>query len=70
MANKFKITMKNGSVFYVETKWMDLCSIEMELNNCLPYARIGGKLFAKDAIASVEKIEEEKLTEEKENEHE
>ena len=68
MDNKFKITMKNGSVLIAETKWIDLGSIENELNNHEPFVRIGITVLAKDAIASIEKIEEAKLeTAEKEN---
>lgn len=64
---KYKITMKNGTALVVESKWVELYTILTDLNNHQPFIEIGCVLIAKDAIASIEKLEEEKLTEEKEN---
>ncbi len=64
---QYKITMKNGTALVVESKWIELYTILTDLNGHQPFFEIGCAIIAKDAIASIEKLEEEKLTEEKEN---
>jgi hypothetical protein len=67
---KYKITMKDGTAFVVESKWIELYTIITDLINPQPFYEIGCVIIAKDAIAFIEKIEEEKLTEEMENRYE
>lgn len=65
--NRYRVTLKSGKVFEAENKWLDIYTIFSGLNNREPFIQIGDTVFAKDDIAVVQKIEEEKLeTEEKE----
>ena len=66
--NRFKILLKDGTVAEVESKWLDISSIHNSLCDPLPFIFIGKAVIAKDSIAMIQKIEEEKLeTAEKEN---
>ena len=61
--NRFKILLKDGTVAEVESKWLDASSIHHSLCDPLPFIHVGNKVFAKDSIAMIEKVE----TAEKEN---
>ena len=66
--HKYKVTLKNGEVAFAEQEFLDVYTIKSMLNEYQPFVTIGSNVFAKDAIAMIEKIEEEKLeTAEKEN---
>lgn len=69
--HKYKVTLKNGVVAFAEQEFLDLYTIKSTLNEHQPFVTIGSNVFAKEAIAMIQKVEEEKLeTAEKENEHE
>ena len=66
--NKYKVALKCGAVAYAECKYVDILTVQSMLNEHQPFIRIGDSVFAKDTIAMIEKIKEEKLeTAEKEN---
>ena len=66
--HKYKVTLKNGKVAFVEQEFLDVYTIKSTLNEHQPFVTIGNTVFAKDSIAMIQKIEEEKLeTVEKEN---
>ena len=66
--NRYKVLLKDGTVSVVESKWLDITSIHISLCDPLPFIYIGTTVFAKDSIAMIQKIEEEKLeTAEREN---
>ena len=66
--NRFKILLKDGTIAEAESKWLDISSIHNSLCDPLPFIYIGKTVVAKESIAMIQKIEEEKLeTTEKEN---
>ena len=66
--HKYKVTLKNGEVAFVEQEYLDAYSLKSSLNEHQPFVTIGCNVFAKDAIAMIQKIEVEKLeTAEREN---
>ena len=65
---KYKVTLKNGEVAFAEQEFLDVYSLKSAMNEHQPFITIGRNVFAKDAIAMIQKVEEEKLeTAEKEN---
>ena len=66
--NRFKFLLKDGTIAQAESQFLDITSIHNSLCDPLPFIYIGGTVFAKDRIAMIAKIKEEKLeTTEKEN---
>lgn len=66
--HKYKVTLKNGEVAFAEQEFLDVYTLKSTLNEHQPFVTIGGIVFAKDAIAMIQKIEDEKLeTTKKEN---
>lgn len=64
----YKVTLKNGEVAIAEQEFLDVYTLKSALNEHQPFINIGRNVFAKDAIAMIQKIEVEKLeTAEKEN---
>ena len=66
--HKYKVALKCGAVAYAECQYIDILTVQSMLNEHQPFIRIGDSVFAKDTIAMIEKIKDEKLeTAEKEN---
>ena len=66
--NRYKVTLKNGTVFEAENRWLDTYSLHHALCDREPFIQLGDTVVAKDTIAVIQKIVEEKLeTTEKEN---
>ena len=66
--HKYKVTLKNGEVAFAEEKFFDVYTLKSTLNEHQPFFTIGGNVFAKDSIAMIQEIVEEKLeTAEKES---
>ena len=57
----YKVTLKNCEVAFAEQEFLDVYTIKSTLNEHQPFFTIGVNVFAKDSIAMIQKIEEEKL---------
>lgn len=57
----YKFVMKSGVVTTAENEWLSLSTLHGLLNERNPFIQVGDKVFAKDAISHIEKIEEMKL---------
>ena len=57
MMKKYKVYLKDGTVEDAECKWTDLMTVESLLDDSKRFIRIGNKVFAKDFIAKIIKIE-------------
>ncbi len=55
--NEFRVFLKNGMRIHAESKYIDIMTIHSMLNEHQPFMQIGDKVFAKDTIAMIEKIE-------------
>ena len=65
---KYKVILKSGAVVYADCQYFDIITIEALLNERNPFIKIGDTVLAKEQIAVIQKITEEKLdTTEKEN---
>ena len=58
---QYKFVMKSGKVSFVNTKWIELSTINGMLDSHSPFIMVGDKVFAKDDISTIEEI---KTTEE------
>ena len=54
---KYKVYQKDGTVENAECPWTDLLTMESMLDDSKRFLRIGNKVFAKDYIAKIIKIE-------------
>ena len=54
---KYKVYLKDGTVENAECQWTDLLTMESMLDDSKRFLRIGNKVFAKDYIAKIIKIE-------------
>ena len=64
--NRYKVTLKNGTVVEAENKWLEPDGIHRHLCNTDTFIQIGDTVVAKNAIAVIQKIEDEKLEKEEE----
>ena len=56
--NRYRVTLKSGTVYEAENRWLDTGTIHHELCNREPFIQIGDTVIAKDTIAVIQKIEE------------
>lgn len=54
---KYKVYLKDGTTENAECKWTDLMTVESLLDDSKKFIRIGDKVFAKDFITHIIKIE-------------
>ena len=55
--NEFRVFLKNGMRIHTESKYIDIMTIHSMLNDREMFIQISDKVFAKDTIAMIEKIE-------------
>ena len=63
---KYEILLKDGTIVEAESKWLTITTIESLLDDHKPFIQIGDTAVAKDAIAVITKIGEEKTEKEEE----
>ena len=54
---RYKVYLKDGTVEIAECKWTDMLTVESLLDDSKKFIRIGDKVFAKDSITHIVKIE-------------
>ena len=54
---KYMVYLKDGTAENAECQWTDLLTMESMLDDSKRFLRIGNKVFAKDYIAKIIKIE-------------
>lgn len=57
MVKRYEIFMKDGTSDHAECKWTDMLTLESMLDDSKKFIRIGDKVFAKDFIARIHKVE-------------